>query len=175
MEGSYKQWLISSDRTQSVCAVVTWLLSFAGMEGSYKQYQNQHSTNSLGLNKHQHNEERDRKRYLSHKFSLTPLSDFKWNGAMYGTRQLTVTTLRQSITQLESSIPGPFLHSNWPANRQNWVKAVHMCQTPKDFALAISILEACMKPVLFNPVWHESLGRIQRTHNQHVEVDCRDG
>ena len=38
MEGSYKQWLISSDRTQSVCAVVTWLLSFAGMEGSYKQW-----------------------------------------------------------------------------------------------------------------------------------------
>ncbi|KAK3089173.1 hypothetical protein FSP39_001446 [Pinctada imbricata] len=42
-----------------------------GMENNFKTYQNQYSTNTLALNKHQHNEERDKKRYLSHKFSLT--------------------------------------------------------------------------------------------------------
>ena len=113
----------------------------------------------MALNKHQHNEERDKKRFLSHKFSLTPLSEFKWNGSLYGNRILTISTLRLSITQLESNLPTPFLHPNWAIHRQNWQKAVHMCQNPQDFALALAILEACIKPVLFNPVWTESLGK----------------
>ncbi len=129
------------------------------MENNYRQYQNQYSTNPLALNKHQHNEERDRKRYLSHKFSLTPLSEFKWNGSVYGNRAMTISTLRLSITQLESAIPSPFLHSSWLSSRQNWVKAVHMCASAKDFALALAILEASIKPVVTNPVWRESLGK----------------
>ena len=133
-----------------------WL---SGLEGTYRQYQNQYSTNTLALNKHQHNEERDRKRPLSYKFSLTPLSDFKWNGTVHGNRAQTVATLRSSILQLESAVPGPFLHNHWPTNRSNWVKAVNMCNTPGDFALALSIMEACIKPVLFNPVWHDALGK----------------
>ena len=56
---------------------ILFLKLFLGQEGNYKLYKNQYTTNSLALNKHQHNEERDRKRYLSHKFSLTPASEFK--------------------------------------------------------------------------------------------------
>ena len=63
-----------------------------------------------------------------------------------------------SLTQLENAIPPPFLHSNWTIHRNSWIKAVHMCQRPEDFALALAILESCIKPVLFNPVWHEGLG-----------------
>ncbi|XP_029635778.1 nucleosome-remodeling factor subunit BPTF isoform X3 [Octopus sinensis] len=135
-----------------------------GMENNYKSFINQYSSNALALNKHQHNEERDKKRFLSHKFSLTPVSEFKWNGSLYGNRILTISTLRLSITQLESNLPTPFLHPNWAIHRQNWQKAVHMCQNPQDFALALAILEACIKPVLFNPVWTESLGhhRLQK-------------
>uniref|UniRef100_A0A0L8FKB1 Uncharacterized protein n=2 Tax=Octopus bimaculoides TaxID=37653 RepID=A0A0L8FKB1_OCTBM len=135
-----------------------------GMENNYKSFINQYSSNPLALNKHQHNEERDKKRFLSHKFSLTPVSEFKWNGSLYGNRILTISTLRLSITQLESNLPTPFLHPNWAIHRQNWQKAVHMCQNPQDFALALAILEACIKPVLFNPVWTESLGhhRLQK-------------
>ena len=131
----------------------------AGMEGGYKSYQNQYSTNTLALNKHQHNEERDKRRHLSHKFSLTQASEFKWNGSIYGNRNIIMATLRLSIVQLENNIPTAFLHPNWSIHRQNWQKAVHMCQTAQDFALALAILETCMKPVLFNPVWHESLGK----------------
>lgn len=135
-----------------------------GNENNYKSFSNQYTINALALNKHQHNEERDKKRFLSHKFSLTPLSEFKWNGSLYGNRILTISTLRLSITQLESNLPTPFLHPNWAIHRQNWQKAVHMCQNPQDFALALAILEACIKPVLFNPVWTESLGhhRLQK-------------
>ncbi|ESO89131.1 hypothetical protein LOTGIDRAFT_106842 [Lottia gigantea] len=143
---------------------VSVICLFSGMEGNYKMYQNQYSTNTLALNKHQHNEDRDKRRSLSHKFSLTPLAEFKWNGAVHGNRILTVSTLRLSITQLENNIPTPFLHPNWPIHRTNWQKAVHMCHNPPDFGLALAILEACIKPVVCNPVWTDHLGhsKLQR-------------
>ncbi len=101
-----------------------------GMEGNYKLYKNQYSSNRLGLNKPQHAELRDKTRYLSHKFSLTQLSEFKWNGTVYGNKILTVSTLRLSITQLEANITRPFMHTNWAVHRTNWIKAVHMCNKP---------------------------------------------
>lgn len=88
-----------------------------GQEGKYRVYQNQYSTNTLALNKHQHREDYDKKRHLSHKFSLTTASEFKWNGSIHGSRSLTVATLRLTIIQLETSIPGPFMHPNWASHR----------------------------------------------------------
>jgi len=133
-------------------------IAMSGMDGGYKQYVNQYSTATLALNKHQHNEERDKKRYLSHKFSLTPASEFKWNGTVNGNKLMTVSTLRLSLAQLESSIPSPFLHPNWSLHRQPWMKALHSCNKPEDFANALSVLESIIKPVLLLPVWHEALG-----------------
>ncbi|XP_060074835.1 nucleosome-remodeling factor subunit NURF301-like [Ylistrum balloti] len=135
-----------------------------GMECNFKNYVNQYATNNLALNKYQHNEERDKRRYLSHKFSLTQASEFKWNGANHGKKSTVIQTLMLTIIQLESSIPSSFLHPNWPLHRQSWTNAVHMCRKPSDFSLALSILEACMKPVIFNPVWSEALGhcRLQK-------------
>lgn len=49
-----------------------------GSEGSFKTYSKVYTNHMLALNKHQHAEERDKKRHLSHKFSLTPASEFKW-------------------------------------------------------------------------------------------------
>lgn len=55
-----------------------------GMENGFKSYTNQYSSNIGALNKSQRNEERDKKRHLSHKFSLTQASEFKWVGSLYG-------------------------------------------------------------------------------------------
>lgn len=88
-----------------------------GQEGKYRVYQNQYSTNVLALNKHQHREDYDKKRHLSHKFSLTTASEFKWNGSIYGSRSLTVSTLRLTIVQLETNMQGPFMHPNWASHR----------------------------------------------------------
>lgn len=55
-----------------------------GMENGFKSYVNQYSTHVAALNKLQRNEERDKKRHLSHKFSLTQASEFKWIGSLYG-------------------------------------------------------------------------------------------
>uniref|UniRef100_A0A8D3DBB4 Nucleosome-remodeling factor subunit BPTF-like n=1 Tax=Scophthalmus maximus TaxID=52904 RepID=A0A8D3DBB4_SCOMX len=88
-----------------------------GQEGKYRVYHNQYSTNVLALNKHQHREDHDKRRHLSHKFSLTTASEFKWNGSIYGSRSLTVSTLRLTIIQLETNVPGPFMHPNWASHR----------------------------------------------------------
>uniref|UniRef100_A0ABM0MW96 Nucleosome-remodeling factor subunit BPTF-like n=1 Tax=Saccoglossus kowalevskii TaxID=10224 RepID=A0ABM0MW96_SACKO len=154
---------INANNTDSLVAKNQQLFKL-GMEGNYKLYKNAYTANTLGLNKPQHAEDRDKRRQLSHKFSLTQMSEFKWNGTVHGSRVLTISTLRLSITQLETNIAAPFLHSNWTIHRNNWVKAVHMCSTAREFSLALAILESAIKPVIFNPVWNDSLGhtRMQR-------------
>lgn len=55
-----------------------------GMDNSFKTYVNQYSSNPTALNKIQKNEERDKKRYMSHKFSLTGPGEYKWCGQVFG-------------------------------------------------------------------------------------------
>nr|XP_023027352.1 nucleosome-remodeling factor subunit NURF301 [Leptinotarsa decemlineata] len=129
-----------------------------GMENSFKLYVNQFTTNVIALNKPQRNEERDKKRHLSHKFSLTPASEFKWVGTLSGSRTLIMNTLRHTILQLEQQIPSPFMHPNWHLLRKHWLTIVGSCQQPKDFARVLVVLQACIKPVVFATVWHEQLG-----------------
>ncbi|KAB5553983.1 hypothetical protein PHYPO_G00044890 [Pangasianodon hypophthalmus] len=129
-----------------------------GQEGKFRVYHNQYSTNPLALNKHQHREDHDKRRHLSHKFCMTPAGEFKWNGSVHGSKMLTVSTLRLTIIQLENNIPAPFLHPNWASHRSNWIKAVQMCSKAREFALALAILECAIKPVVMLPVWKDSLG-----------------
>lgn len=132
-----------------------------GMDNGFKSYVNQYSTNPIALNKPQRNEERDKKRHLSHKFSLTQASEFKWVGSLTGTRALLVSTLRQTILQLEGSIQAPFMHTNWPLLRKPWTTAVGACVNPRDFARALIVLQACIKSVVFASVWHDQLGHVK--------------
>ncbi|CAG2105775.1 unnamed protein product [Medioppia subpectinata] len=169
-----------SKKTISASSTLNSILFKLGMEANYKSYQNQFISNTLSLNKHQHSEERDKRRQLSHKFSLTSAADLKWQGAVFGTRNLIIATLRQTILQLEGQISVPFLHQNWPLHRPNWLKAVNMCSNAKDFALALCILESSMKPVLFNPAWLEAMGFtcLHRTtfmeREEHKKVEKRE-
>lgn len=132
-----------------------------GMDNSFKSYVNQYTTNTIALNKLQRNEERDKKRHLSHKFALSQNIDFKWIGSLTGTRALLVQTIRQTIQQLESSIQAPFMHTNWPLLRKPWTTAVSSCVNPRDFARALIALQACIKSVVFANVWHEQLGHVK--------------
>lgn len=132
-----------------------------GMDNTFKTYVNQYSTNPISLNKTQRNEERDKKRHLSHKFSLTQASEFKWIGSLTGTRALLVSTLRQTILQLETNIQASFMHTNWPLLRKPWTTAVGACIVPRDFARALIVLQACIKSVVFASVWHDQLGHVQ--------------
>lgn len=132
-----------------------------GLDNNFKSYVNQYSNNPISLNKTQRNEERDKKRHLSHKFSLTQASEFKWVGSLTGTRALLVSTLRQTILQLESNIQAPFMHTNWPLLRKPWTAAVGACVNPRDFARTLIVLQACIKSVVFASVWHDQLGHVK--------------
>ncbi|XP_077275780.1 nucleosome-remodeling factor subunit NURF301 E(bx) isoform X1 [Temnothorax americanus] len=132
-----------------------------GMDNNFKSYVNHYTTNPIALNKTQRNEERDKKRHLSHKFSLTQASEFKWVGSLTGTRALLVSTLRQTILQLESNIQASFMHTNWPLLRKPWTAAVGACVNPRDFARTLIVLQACIKSVVFASVWHDQLGHVK--------------
>ncbi|XP_032900050.1 nucleosome-remodeling factor subunit BPTF isoform X1 [Amblyraja radiata] len=145
-----------------------------GQEGKYRVYQNQYSTSTLALNKHQHREDHDKRRHLSHKFCMTPAGEFKWNGAVHGSKVLTISTLRLTIIQLENNIPSSFLHPNWASHRSNWIKAVQMCSKPREFALALAILECAIKPVVMLPVWRDSLGHTRLHRLTSVEREDKE-
>ena len=129
-----------------------------GQEGTYKTYVNQFVSNPTALAKSQANEERIKKQSMSHKFSLTDVSAFKWNGALHGSRVLLAATLRSTILQLEANIPTLFMHPNWTLLRKPWIGAVSSSNTPKDFARALTVLQCCMKPSVMLPVWSDMLG-----------------
>ncbi|XP_066966214.1 nucleosome-remodeling factor subunit NURF301 isoform X1 [Macrobrachium rosenbergii] len=132
-----------------------------GCDGKYKSYVNQYSSNPLALNKLQHNEERDKKRHLSHKFSLTPAAEFKWSGVLYGNKESLISTLRHTILSLEQSISSHLFHPHWSNVRKAWNLAVMSSGEPVNFSKVLMWLVACIKPVVFNSVWHDSLGHVR--------------
>ncbi|XP_063359454.1 nucleosome-remodeling factor subunit NURF301 [Cydia amplana] len=144
-----------------------------GNENNFKNYVNQYTTNPLALNKPQRNEERDKKRYMSHKFSLSCGQDFKWIGLLNATKPLLVATLRQTLLQLESNIVVQFMHPNWTLLRKPWVQAVQLCQAPRDFARALCVLQACIKSVVWSPAWHEQLGHVRLIRTTAIEREER--
>lgn len=142
-----------------------------GMENSFKTYVNQFTTNTVALNKPQRNEERDKKRHLSHKFSLTTASEFKWIGTLNGTQANVISTLRQTLMALEQAIASPYMHPNWQSLRKAWVQAVTCCSRPLDFANVFVILLSCFKSPIFANVWHEQLGHV---HLQRITSNERE-
>ncbi|XP_066291354.1 nucleosome-remodeling factor subunit BPTF-like isoform X2 [Branchiostoma lanceolatum] len=142
-----------------------------GQEGKFRMYVNQYTSNQLALNKHQHAEDRDRRRGLTHKFCLNTQQEFKWQGTVHGNKALTVSTLRLTLVHLENAIPKPFLHPHWATFRTNWIKAVHMCTAPKEFALALSIFESVVKPCVLLNVWRDSLGHVRLQRVTALEKD----
>ncbi|OTF76958.1 nucleosome-remodeling factor subunit BPTF-like protein, partial [Euroglyphus maynei] len=166
-------------RTQRRALPVTYFqmnLFNLGFEGNYRNYQNIYSLIPMALSRNQLQDDRDRRRHLSHKFSLTPISDLKWASyhqvttaapvtTAHGPKPMLINTLRQALLQFELNFPNAFMHPNWKRHRENWIKAVKICSEPKEFGLALYILESSMKPALFNNSWNDLLGFtvLQRT------------
>lgn len=129
-----------------------------GMENNFKTYVNQFSVNHNALNKPQKNEERDKKRHLSHKFSLTHASEFKWSGSITGTQSNIIAVLKQTLITFEQQIAPSYMHCNWQKLRKNWLNALTSCSSPDDFAKTLIALQSCFKGVIFANVWHDQLG-----------------
>lgn len=63
------------------------------------------------------------------------------------------------MLSMESNIQSAFMHVNWPQLRKPWISAVSACMNARDFARAIIVLQACIKPVAYAPVWSDQLGK----------------
>jgi len=133
------------------------------MDGQWRRYVNLYRTNPLALSKQQLAEERDKRRFLSYKFSVSTLllREFSWPRSIYGEGSARIEALRQEFLRLEASLPAVFLHSAWRSRGhcQRWIRAVRLCTTSREFALALSILVACVKPVVFRSIWHDAVGK----------------
>ncbi|XP_050437023.1 nucleosome-remodeling factor subunit NURF301 isoform X2 [Adelges cooleyi] len=144
-----------------------------GMDNGFKTYVNQYSSNPTALNKIQKNEERDKKRYMSHKFSLTGPGEFKWSGQTIGSKTALISTVKQTIIALDNALPTSLMHINWPLLRKPWLNQVNSCTSPKDFARVIVVLMSCIKPVVYASVWHEQLGHVKLYRITHAEREER--
>lgn len=142
-----------------------------GHEQTFKSYVNQYATNVYALNKPQRNEDRDKKRPLSHKFSLTQASEFKWCGILNGNRNNAIQTLRQTIISLEQAISTPYMHSNWPVLKKLWLQAISHANKPTDFAKVLIIFQICTKNCIYVNAWHEQLAHIKLERVTSAERD----
>jgi len=143
-----------------------------GQEGTYKQYVNQYTAVTHALSRNQSKEELEKRTRLSHKFSLTDASTFKWQGSEDGTRATLVSTVRSTILQLEQNIPTSFMHTNWAMLRRPWMSAVQASSNPgKDFSRALTVLVCCIKPCILLPVWTDSLGH---TNIKRIQAQAKE-
>lgn len=126
-----------------------------------QNYVNQYSSNTQALNKLQHNEDKDKKRHLSHKFSLGTTPEFKWSGTIFGSEQDLIDCLRGCLQHMEQSISSHLFHPHWVAMRKRWLSLVALCSAPMQFSRCIVWLVAAIKPVVFQAVWHEALGHVR--------------
>ncbi|XP_053954762.1 nucleosome-remodeling factor subunit NURF301 isoform X1 [Anastrepha ludens] len=131
-----------------------------GMDHGFKNYVNQYTSNPIALNKPQRNEERDKRRHLSHKFSLTTASEFKWIGVTMGSLDTITQTLRQTLLNFEETVPSSFLIPNWRFIKWKWRRTVTDARRPTEFVIVLLLLQAALKNVIFANVWHEQLGHL---------------
>jgi len=133
------------------------------MDGQWRRYVNLYRTNPLALSKQQLSEERDKRRYMSYKFSISVLSsqEFSWPVSIHGEGSARVEALRQEFLKLEASLPAAFLHGAWRSHSHSarWIRAVRLCTIPREFAIALSILVTSMKPVVFRNIWRDAVGK----------------
>ena len=122
-----------------------------GEERSYRRYVNEFTLNPLALNKQQHNEERDKRRYLQHKFSLSLPAEleFRWpTWDLFGGQAAQLDTIRLALCLLECSLPACFFHSLWSSFRASWFNRLSR------YALADSYTRARSAPVQFTRLVH---------------------
>lgn len=142
-----------------------------GHENTFKNYVNQYTINVYALNKPQRNEDRDKKRPLSHKFSLTQASEFKWNGILNGNRNSVIATLRSTLIALDQAVSSPFMHPHWSTLRKLWLQAVASCNKPTDFAKVLIIFQICSKNCIYVNAWHEQLAHTRLDRITSMERD----
>jgi len=130
------------------------------MESTSKEYVNLYRSDPLATSKQQRAEDRDKRRHLAYKFSVSPSNELAWHGQLYGSGTPRIDVLRRGLLALESSLAAPFVRGAWhgAGHSDRWTRTVRQCATPRDFATALAEFAACIKPVVFNAIWRDAIG-----------------
>lgn len=130
-------------------------------EGGWRQWRNVYSSNQQeASSKQQFQEERDRRRFLSYKFSLTDSSAMVWKGDTNGSPSALLNSLRLTICHLETQLPSALLCPRWREERKNWYVEVHRCVTARHLIACLAKLEACIRPVCLVNAWRDAIGHL---------------
>ncbi|XP_047143323.1 nucleosome-remodeling factor subunit BPTF isoform X2 [Hydra vulgaris] len=129
-----------------------------GTNSCFSTYVNQYSSSMMAKGKQDLQAEKDKRRILGNKFCLNA---FKWYGDCQKGYASIISTLRSTLLSFESSIPTAFLHPSWYVLLPCWIKAVRLCNTPKEFAVLLLLLEEMIKPVIMVNTWKESSGALK--------------
>lgn len=129
-----------------------------GQDNSFQIYKNQYSHNSLAKSKADILFEKERKRYISNKFSLV---EFRWIGSCYMGELSQVSTLQNTLVNFENSLPIAFLHPNWHKERKIWIQAVKLCTEVNHFSSILMFLEEVIKPIIMVSSWKDTCGALK--------------
>lgn len=131
-----------------------------GQDGAYRNYTNPFPSNSQSTGKN-HQSDEGVTRSLNNKFCMNSMNAFKWCGAINGQLTSLTVTIRSTVLKFETMIPITFLHPCWQSEKSTWIRSINYAQKPEDFAVALSLLEASIRPVLFKSAWYDALGFCQ--------------
>lgn len=129
-----------------------------GQGNSFQVYKNQYSHNALAKSKADILYEKERKRYISNKFSLV---EFRWIGSCYMGELSQVSTLQNTLVNFESLLPIAFLHPNWHNERKTWIQAVKLCTEVNHFSSILMYLEEVIKPIIMVSSWKDTCGALK--------------
>ena len=74
---------------------------------------------------------------------------------------MLLSSVKNTIIALEQNISVHFFHPHWSQLRKAWATAVTAASEPSTLSRALVLLVTCIKPAVYNPVWHESLGHVR--------------
>ena len=129
-----------------------------GMNSNFQTYKNQYHSNALANSKWNAQIDKEKRRIISNKFSL---GDFRWIGSCYRGELGQVSTLQNTLVNLENSLPAAFLHPNWYKERATWIQAVKLCTEINHFSSVLMYFEEVIKPIIMVPSWKETCGCIK--------------
>uniref|UniRef100_A0A914HJP6 DDT domain-containing protein n=1 Tax=Globodera rostochiensis TaxID=31243 RepID=A0A914HJP6_GLORO len=134
-------------------------------DGAYLQYVNHYAVNpDLCRSQASRKAERDKRKYLSSRFSLTDQGEFSWHlpkGRVdhYGTAEDVLRCVRLSLRLLVERIPDALMHRRWvlDAEKANFRKQLDTANDIDSLRHLIMLYEAAIRRPVFLPVWWQSL------------------
>ncbi|CAD5210998.1 unnamed protein product [Bursaphelenchus okinawaensis] len=143
-------------------------------DGHYREYINEYTTNELAKSSKQRNKEKDKRRYMSQRFSLMDEYEFVWscpkNKDIYMNECYTGRNLQQSLLKFMDSLPDELYHRMWRAEKSIFMERMNKnySNQPKDAEESKSMLmelrylllkfECVIRKPLFTNVWWNTLG-----------------